>query len=96
MHIILNITEDNMKAYKEDEYTSYARILGLKADSSDLVKAISENGSIPVLSRLKDAEKALTPLQKQLLDESLIASQIYNTISCNGITSEYSLKQLVL
>ncbi len=96
MHILLNITEENMKAYKDDEYTAYARILGLKAASSDLIKVINDYGYIPVLSRLKDADKLLTPLQKQLLDETLIASQIYNSIAGNGITSEYSLKQIVL
>lgn len=96
MHILLNITEENMKQYKEDDFTSYARVLALRSSSSDLLKVISENGSIPVLNRLKDADKLLSPLQKRLFDETLIASQIYNTLSCNGITSEYSLKQIVL
>lgn len=96
MHILLNITEENMKQYKEDDFTAYARVLALRSSSSDLLKVISENGSIPVLNRLKDADKLLSPLQKRLFDETLIASQIYNTLSCNGITSEYSLKQIVL
>ncbi len=96
MHILLNITEENMKEYKDDDFTAYARILALRSSSSDLLKAASENGSIPVLSRLKDADKVLSPLQKRLLDETLIASQIYNNFACNGISSEYSLKQIVL
>jgi predicted nucleotidyltransferase len=96
MHILLNITEENMKAYKDDDYTAYARVLGLRAASSDLLKEINENGSIPLLNRLKDADKVLSPLQKQLLDETLIASQIYNNLSGNGIISEYSLKQIIL
>ena len=96
MHILLNITEENMKQYKEDDFTAYARVLALRSSSSDLLKVIAENGSIPVLSRLKDADKMLSPLQKRLLDETLIASQIYNLLSSNGISSEYSLKQIVL
>ena len=96
MHILLNITEENMKEYKEDDFTAYARVLALKSASSDLLKAIAENGSIPVLNRLKDADKMLSPLQKRLFDETLTASQIYNALSCNGISSEYSLKQIVL
>ncbi|MBE5828150.1 MAG: nucleotidyltransferase family protein [Butyrivibrio sp.] len=96
MHILLNITEENMRQYKEDDFTAYARVLALRSSSSDLLKVIAENGSIPVLNRLKDADKMLSPLQKRLLDETLIASQIYNSLSCNGISSEYSLKQLVL
>ncbi|MBP3280190.1 MAG: nucleotidyltransferase family protein [Butyrivibrio sp.] len=96
MHILLNITEENMKEYKEDDFTAYARVLALKSASSDLLNVIAENGSIPVLNRLKDADKMLSPLQKRLFDETLTASQIYNTLSCNGISSEYSLKQIVL
>ena len=96
MHILLNITEENMKQYKEDDFTAYARVLALRSASSDLLKVIGENGSIPVLNRLKDADKILSPLQKRLFDETLIASQIYNTLSCNGISSEFSLKQIVL
>ncbi len=96
MHILLNITEENMRQYKEDDFTAYARVLALRSSSSDLLKVIGENGSIPVLNRLKDADKLLSPLQKRLFDETLIASQIYNTLSCNGISSEYSLKQIVL
>jgi predicted nucleotidyltransferase len=96
MHILLNITEENMRQYKEDDFTAYARVLALRSASSDLLKVIGENGSIPVLNRLKDADKLLSPLQKRLFDETLIASQIYNTLSCNGISSEYSLKQIVL
>ena len=96
MHSLLNITEENMKEYKEDDFTAYARVLALKSASSDLLKVIAENGSIPVLNRLKDADKMLSPLQKRLFDETLTASQIYNALSCNGISSEYSLKQIVL
>ena len=96
MHILLNMTEENMKAYKDDDFTAYARVLGLKAASSDLLKIINESGSIPVINRLKDADKILSPLQKQLFNETLISSQIYNNLACNGIDSEYSLKQIVL
>ena len=96
MHILLNITEENMKAYRDDDYTSYARVLGLKASSSDLLRIINDKGSIPVINRLKDADKVLTPLQKQLFDETIISSQIYNYLSGNGVTSEYNLKQLVI
>ncbi len=91
-HILLNITEENMAAYKADGFTNYARVLGLKESSSDILKLIHEKSSLPVLDRPKDAEKLLSPIQKQLFDETMIAGQIYNNIACNGITSEYRRK----
>ena len=96
MHILHNITEENMSAYKKDGYTAYARVLGMKKESSDLLAAIHEKGSIPVIDRLKDAKKLLTPLQLQLLEETLKASEIYSLVSNAGIAGEYSLKQIIL
>ena len=96
MHILLNITEENMAAYKKDGFTAYARVLGMKKDSSDLLSAVHDNGAIPVIDRLKDAKKLLTPLQLQLLEETLKASEIYSLVSNAGIAGEYSLKQIIL
>ena len=91
-HILLNITEENMAEYRDDGFTSYARVLGFKESSSDLLRLIHENSLIPVIDRPKDADKLLSPLQKRLFDETMIAGQIYNNIACNGITSEYRRK----
>ncbi len=88
-HILLNITEENMSEYRDDGFTSFARVLGFRESSSDLLRLIHENSSIPVIDRLKDADRLLGPLQKRLFDETIIAGQIYNNIACNGITSEY-------
>ena len=96
MHILLNITEENMAEYKKDGFTAYARVLGMKRDSSDLLAAIHDNGTIPVIDRLKDAKKLLNPLQLRLLNETLKASEVYSLVSNAGITGEYSLKQIIL
>ncbi|WP_024864636.1 tRNA(Met) cytidine acetate ligase [Butyrivibrio sp. FCS014] len=96
MHIMLDITEENMSAYKKDGFTAYARVLGMKKDSSDLPGAIHDKGSIPLIDRLKDAGKLLSPLQLQLLEETLKASEVYSLVSNAGISGEYSLKQIIL
>ena len=96
MHILLNITEENMSAYKADNYTSYGRILGMKKEASDLLSKIHAYSTIPVPGRLKDFEKELSPLQFKLFCETLTASGIYNFVSGNKIRSEYSQKPLVL
>ncbi len=91
-HILLNITEDNMSEYKQDGYTSYARVLAFREGSSDILRLMHDNSKVPVLDRPKDADRLLSPLQKRLFDETMIANQIYNNIACNGITSEYRRK----
>ncbi len=96
MHILLNITKDNMEAYKADNYTSYGRILGMRKESSALLSVIHEKATIPVLDRLKDADKVLFPLQRQLFNETLTAGTIYNAQAVNGIISEYSLKHIAI
>lgn len=99
MHILLDIKASNMQEYKEDNFTAYARILGMKASCSEVLRMAKEVSSIPVVNRLKDADSestSLTPLQKRLLDETLVSSKIYSLLYKNRIQNEYSLKQLVI
>ncbi len=96
LHILLNITKENMNEYKKGSFTCYARVLGLKTDSSDVLALIHEKSSIPVIDRIKYADKLLDPLQKRLFDETLTASSIYNSISKSYEGSEYSLKPVLL
>lgn len=95
-HILLGITAENMALYKADDYTGYVRVLGLKKASSEVLSLIHDNASIPILDRLKDADRLLDPLQLMLFNESLSAGAVYNLIAQNGITSEYSLRNIVI
>ncbi len=96
IHILLNITKENMSEYRKSSFASYARVLGLKAQSSDLLAAIHDNAAIPVIDRLKYANKLLDPLQKRLLDETLLAGSIYNSISQSRDCSEYAMKSVIV
>ena len=96
LHILLNITKDNMIAYKNNDYTVYGKILGMKKASSPLLSKIQESETIPVLNRLKDAKEILNPLQMNLFEESLRCSSLYNKVARNNISSEYRLKPIIL
>ena len=96
MHILLNITKENMLRYKSDNYTAYGRILGIKKDSSELLTKVRQCATIPVPKRLKDFEKELDTMQLKLFNETLISSEIYNYVSGSHIRSEYSLLPIVL
>ena len=85
-----------MTEYQSDNYTSYARILGFRKESSKLLSDIHEMATIPVLDRLKDASALLSPLQLRLFKETLNASRVYNILSQTGTESEFSLKNIIL
>ncbi|WP_026651104.1 nucleotidyltransferase [Butyrivibrio proteoclasticus] len=95
IHILLGITDAHMEAYKYDDYTAYARVLGLKKSSSKLLSSAHEASSIPIIDRLKDSEKLLSPLQMSLLDETLYASKVYSLATKGTYLDEYKLKQIV-
>ena len=96
MHILLDIKADNMLKYKDDGFTSFIRILGQKKSSFPLLAEIGENSEIPVINRLKDAEKLLNPLSMQLFRENLASSQVYNLLFSGEKISEFSLPPIIM
>ena len=96
MHILLDIKAENMQHYKDDNFTSFIRILGQKKSASPLLAKIGEGSLIPILSRLKDAEKTLNPTSLQLFKENLDASRVYNLLCDAKNTSEFSLKPIII
>lgn len=88
MHIFLNITSEKMSLFKKDNYTGYARILGAKKTSSDLIKAVRSSASVPVIGNLKEAN-SLTGLQKELFDSTLLSSSIYTGLFFKSTVNEF-------
>ena len=85
-----------MERYKRNGFTAYGRILGSKKESSALLAIIRENAALPMLYRLKDAQKVLSPLELSLFNETLSGTSVYNRIAENNIGSEYRLKPVIL
>ena len=77
-HILLNIKTDTMKQYTTADYTPYARILGIKKESTPLLRRIEKYGRIPTITKVSKAEKKLDALGKQMLSEDIFAADIYN------------------
>lgn len=83
LHILLNITSDNMEEYKKEGYTQYARILGIKKASSHLLRKIKTNTQIPLITKVGDAPKSLTPTGLTMLQQDLFAAHLYNQVIYN-------------
>lgn len=92
LHIILGI---------QNAPTSvpYARILGFRRESSALLKAIKVNSSIPLITKLADADSLLDEAGQRLLDETTFASNLYEKLLCQKsgrkFVHEYQ-KQIVI
>ena len=80
LHILLGITQETMNVLKENNYPTYIRLLGFKKDSSALLAQIKENATAPVISRMSDSFRLEDELQKSLLSQDVLASDIYHLL----------------
>jgi predicted nucleotidyltransferase len=78
IHMILNIQNDNFQQYNKNGYASYARVLGMKKESSHLLKKITKSGRISVITKVSKADGQLDYLGKKMFSEDLFAAHLYN------------------
>lgn len=92
LHIILEIRE-------VPATVPYARVLGFRKESSALLKEIKDSSSIPLITKLADADSLLDEAGKILLSETTFASNLYENLLCQksgrNFVHEYQ-KQLVI
>ncbi len=80
LHILLGIKQESLDSLKQDNYPVYLRLLGFRKESSPLLAVIRESSSTPVISRMSDAFKIEDEQQKRLIDQDVLASDIYHLI----------------
>ncbi len=79
LHILLDMDKETMQKYQEMDYTPYARVLGFRKDSTPLLTAIKEISSIPLITKLADAENILDETAFSMLRKELQINQIYQS-----------------
>lgn len=80
LHLILNIREEDLKPYREEDYCMYAKILGFRSEALPLLTAIKSNTALPIISKMADAKNMLTPLAMKLLMFDVDSTNIYRNI----------------
>lgn len=85
LHILLDIKKESLKQFIADDYVYYARLLGLRQGCSELLSAIKLNASIPIISKLADAETLLSGSSSamELLNSDIFSAHIYDSIATN-------------
>ena len=78
VHLLLNIKAEDLKELQNNGYVPYARVLGIKKESSRLLKQIEQNGRIPVITKVSRAEQQLDEAGSKLLAKDLFATHLYN------------------
>lgn len=83
MHILLRIRKEDLLIYQSEDYVYYARVLGFRQDATPLLSAIKAHSSIPLLTRLSDADNLLSDNGRAMLSKDIYAAQIYHSLVQN-------------
>lgn len=79
LHILLDITDDDLRLYKEADYINYARVLGFNTEAEELLTAIKKHSSIPLVTKLADAEQILDETGLAILKKELRMNAVYES-----------------
>lgn len=90
LHILLDIKSAHMNEYKALGRTPYARILGFRKASTPLLHEIKEHSSIPMISKLADAQKILDARAYEMLNREITASHVYEAVKAQKFGEEKS------
>ena len=94
-HILLDMRKEGLNKYiNELGITPYARILGFRKNSSALLTEISKSSSIPLITKLADAQNILSNDAFEMLKKEILINDIYSCIRASKnkkpMTNEYS------
>lgn len=96
MHILLRMRQADFAAYQSEDYIYYARMLGFRKSTEPLLTAIKAQSSIPLLSKLADADTFLSANGQNMLAKDIYAGHVYQSVvqhkfpACSNIETEYT------
>lgn len=92
LHIILNI-------HTAPTQIPFARVLGFRKESSELLSQIKQHSRIPLITKLADAQNLLNSEGNQILSETVFSSNLYEKLLCLKTGRKFcheSQKQLII
>ena len=92
LHIILNI-------HTAPTQIPFARVLGFRRESSELLSRIKQHSRIPLITKLADAQNLLDSEGNQILSETVFSSNLYEKLLCLKTGRKFcheSQKQIII
>lgn len=80
LHILLDIRAKDYQYYSQHDFIPYARVLGFRKSSSALLSHIKKNASIPLITKLADADRILDTCGKKMLRQDIFAADLYRRV----------------
>lgn len=80
LHILLDITDDRIRLYRQLGYAPYARILGFRRESSPLLTAMKERSTVPLITKTADAGNLLSGDEMAMFLHDLHCSHVYQSV----------------
>ena len=103
LSIILSIEKDQVQKYLENGIAGYIKLLGIKKDSTDILKKIKNTGSLKIIGQWSEFlcnKAAVSETDLEMIENSLKADRLYNNIIRNKYKSfvpdEYKRKLTVM
>lgn len=75
---LLELDKESLNLFQADSFVPYLRVLGFNQTGAAILKAIKNQGRLPILSSLKKSRFNLTPLQKKMLNYDCRATDLHN------------------
>lgn len=100
VHILLNITREEIMFRKGHDYISCFRVLGFKRDSASLLTAIKKATRLPLITKTADAANFLDEEALKEFYRDLLCSHVYQSVAGlkkgNRKTNEYTQPVIIL
>ena len=64
-----------------EDYAPYIRVLGFKRDSDNVLREMHDKAKVPIIQKIVDDSVGFSDYQQQVLDEDLMAHELYRLIS---------------
>ena len=81
IHILLNLKNENLDLYNENNYVQYARLLGFNKRATKLISDLKSISKIPIITKLSESYNMLSDIELKMLNEDIFAADLYNLIA---------------
>ncbi len=99
LHILLNLKQSDFDFYHANQIM-YARLIGFKRSSSNILKEIQINSHIPIITKVADAKTLLSTKEYAMFLNDINASHIYNQVVFSkfwhNLKDEYTVGPVII